>query len=428
MESSTSFERTVKTIEIVPPSRAVSWAIEIQDDETVRRVPVGDSVLVVGTGRAANVVVRDPTVSARHCEIAATRGGLLVRDVGSRNGTYVGGARVLEAVCGEGTVITIGRTTLVCLADDEDARVASAEPLPGVAGSSVAMQKITAQVRSLASLSSPVLVTGETGVGKELIVRAIHSEGPRRERPFVALNVASLPRELVESELFGHERGAFTGAVTKRAGAFRDAQSGTLFLDEIGELPMDAQPKLLRALDGYEIRRVGATGGGSRLDARVVAATHVSLDESVAQGTFRRDLYHRLEVFVVEVPPLRERRGDVVPIARALLRSMEGELGPRELAASAVAKLAVHDWPGNVRELRNALSRAAHAAPGRWIDATAIERSIRRPSEEPNSPPSLTRRHAHALLRHYAGNVSAAARHAGVPRSTFRKVLRRNDK
>src|SRR5262249_15882330 len=145
---------------------------------------------------------------------------------------------------------------------------------------------------------APVLIAGETGVGKELVARALHVEGGRADGPFVAINVAALPRELVESELFGHERGAFTGAVAKRAGAFAEASGGTLFLDEIGELPTDAQPKLLRALDGYEVRRIGAPGSGQRSDARVVAATHVPLFEQVQLGRFRRDLYHRLEVFV----------------------------------------------------------------------------------------------------------------------------------
>ena len=144
-------------------------------------------------------------------------------------------------------------------------------------------------------------------------------QGPRAAEPFVAINVAALPRELVESELFGHERGAFTGAVTRRVGAFTEAEGGTLFLDEIGELPIDAQPKLLRALDGYEVRRVGAPGSGRRANARVVVATHVALQDNVARGAFRRDLFHRLEVFVVDVPPLRERPGDVLPIARMLL-------------------------------------------------------------------------------------------------------------
>src|SRR6185436_14560652 len=175
---------------------------------------------------------------------------------------------------------------------------------------------------------------------KELIARALHTEGPRSEAPFVALNVAALPRELVESELFGHERGAFTGAVTKRAGAFAEAETGTLFLDEIGELPIDAQPKLLRALDGYEVRRVGAPGSGRRANARVVVATHVALQDNVARGAFRRDLFHRLEVFVVEVPSLRDRPGDILPIARLLLGQMENEIGRRELTPAAIAQLA----------------------------------------------------------------------------------------
>jgi DNA-binding NtrC family response regulator len=289
------------------------------------------------------------------------------------------------------------------------------------------MRRIAGQVRKLAPLAQPVLVTGETGVGKELVVCALHAEGPRRTAPLVALNVAALPRELVESELFGHERGAFTGAVARRTGAFLDADGGTLFLDEIGELPIEAQPKLLRALDGYEIRRVGAGGGGKKPNTRVVAATHVPLGDSVERGAFRRDLYHRLEVFVVEIPPLRARPGDIIPIARHLLEQMEPELGRRDMTAAAIAKLTSYDWPGNVRELRNALSRAAHGAPGRWIDVASLERAMRRrrEGEAASAPVVLTKQRAEELLERLGGNVSAAARHANVPRSTFRKILKR---
>jgi two-component system nitrogen regulation response regulator GlnG len=258
-------------------------------------------------------------------------------------------------------------------------------------------------------------------VGKELVARALHSEGPRAAGPFVAMNVAALPRELVESELFGHERGAFTGAVSRRAGAFNEAESGTLFLDEIGELPVDAQPKLLRALDGYEVRRVGAAGSGARASARVIVATHQALADSVERGAFRRDLFHRLEVFVVDVPPLRARPGDILPIARMVLSRLESEIGRRDLTPAAVAQLAAHDWPGNVRELRNVLCRAADLArAARWLDAAVIDRALRKPKAQ---AVELTVETAKECLARHGGNVSAAARDAGLPRTTFRKLI-----
>jgi DNA-binding NtrC family response regulator len=284
------------------------------------------------------------------------------------------------------------------------------------------MREIAAQVRRLAQHSATVLVAGESGTGKELIARSLHREGPRAGAAFVPVNVAALPRELVETEMFGHERGAFTGAVSSRAGAFSEAEGGTLFLDEIGDLPLDAQPKLLRALDGYEVRRVGGSVG-RRANVRVVAATHVPLEARVTAGQFRRDLFHRLEVFVIEVPPLRARRGDIAPIARRLLEQMEAELGRRALSSAAVARLSTHAWPGNVRELRNVLYRACDAAGHRaLIEAWHVERGLG-PREQPRErvvTPSLAR----TILRENDNNLSAAARAAGCPRTTFRKLVK----
>jgi DNA-binding NtrC family response regulator len=414
-------DKKSETVEISTTPRTRSWAVEVQDDEGVRRVPIAGTPLVFGSSLIADVFVHDPTVSKKHCEIAIVGSRVAVRDLGSRNGTYVGGARVKEAWGTEGTTVAVGQTTLVCVGLDEEDDDELADPLPGVAGSSKAMRRIAAQVRRLAALSSPVLVAGETGVGKELVARALHTQGVRASEPFVAMNVAALPRELVESELFGHERGAFTGAVTRRVGAFTEAEGGTLFLDEIGELPIDAQPKLLRALDGYEVRRVGAAGSGRKANARVVVATHVALQDHVARGTFRRDLFHRLEVFIVDVPPLRERPGDIMPIARMLLGQMENEIGKRELTPAAIAQLAAYDWPGNVRELRNVLCRAADVARGaRWLDAAAVDRALRKPRRP---VVELTPEIARACLDRHGGNISAAARSAGVARTSFRKAL-----
>ncbi len=411
------------TAELASLPRSHAWAVEIQDDEGGRLLPISRSRTVLGGARTADVMIHDASVSGAHCALTVLGSGLAVEDLKSRNGTFVGGARVKEAWVGVGATFTIGRATLTCLPIDDDDYDEDdlAQPLPGIAGASTPMRRVAAKVRRLAAQAAPVLIAGESGTGKELIARALHQQGPRAQSPFVAINVAALPKELVESEMFGHERGAFTGAALKRAGAFADAERGTLFLDEIGELPLEAQPKLLRALDGYEVRRVGATGGGQRANVRVVAATHAPLEERVTSGAFRRDLFHRLEVFVIELPPLRARRGDIAPVARQLLRLMAHEVGARELTSGAVARLVAHDWPGNVRELRNVLYRAADFARSRGtIDAHDIARSIR---VRDVRRVQLTGALAKTLLAEHGNNLSAAARAAGYPRTTFRKLL-----
>jgi DNA-binding NtrC family response regulator len=411
------------TLEIVVQETAGEWSVEIQDDSGSRKFALGKHTSVVGTSSRCEIVVLDPTVSSRHCALSVLGEGVAIQDLGSRNGTFVGSARVREAWGRAGTTISVGHSTLIVQADDGRGTVAPpGEPLSGVAGRSIAMRRLADQVRRLARHALPVLIAGESGTGKELVARALHDEGPRRTRPFVAINVTALPRELVESELFGHERGSFTGAHARRLGAFTEANGGTLFLDEVGDLPLDAQPKLLRALDGYEIRRVGAAGGGVRGDVRVIAATHAPLEERVTAGLFRRDLFHRLECFVVHVPPLRERRGDIAAIAKALLSQIAPQIGARKLAPSALARLAAYDWPGNVRELRNVLCRAGDAtARDATLDARAIEAALLRTATVRSS--ALTPEIAKAMLREHRGNLSAAARAANLPRTTFRKVL-----
>jgi DNA-binding NtrC family response regulator len=402
---------------------ATTWVVEVQDQTGARRVALSGEKLVVGTFPGAGLVLDDATVSARHCALRVSGGGVVIEDLGSRNGTFVGGARIHDAHGQAGTVVTVGRSMLVVSTMDPSEPVdPPGEPLVGIAGSSIVMRRLADQVRRLARHALPVLIAGESGTGKELLARALHAEGPRRSRPFVAINVTAVPRELVESELFGHERGAFTGAHARREGAFADAEGGTLFLDEIGDLPLDAQPKILRALDGYEVRRVGGAGSGRRADVRVVAATHARLEQKVNRGEFRRDLFHRLECFVIHVPPLRERRGDIAVIARELLRQLVREVGPRTLTAGAIARLAAHNWPGNVRELRNALCRAADGSADRSrIGAEDVDRALRRESRE--LAKCMTSDRARELLRDSAGNLSAAARAAGLPRTSFRKLL-----
>jgi DNA-binding NtrC family response regulator len=229
------------------------------------------------------------------------------------------------------------------------------EPDDDLIGTSAAMREVQKAVGLLADSDATVLILGETGTGKEVVARAIHRHGRRARAPFVAVNCAAIPRELLESLLFGHVRGAFTGAVADRAGSFREAHGGTLFLDEIGDMDLGMQAKLLRALQEREVTPVG--GKPVAVDVRVIAATHRDLRQAVRDGSFREDLYYRLGVVPLALPPLRERLADIVPLAERFLALAARDMAPKRLAADAAARLLNHPWPGNVRELRNAMER-----------------------------------------------------------------------
>jgi two-component system nitrogen regulation response regulator GlnG len=247
--------------------------------------------------------------------------------------------------------------------------------LAAIVGEDPGLRAALARTWLVAPTMTPVLVGGESGTGKELVARALHDLGPNPKGPFVAVNCGALPRELAESELFGHERGAFTGAGVRRAGWFEEASGGTLVLDEVGELPLDLQPKLLRVLETGRLRRVGGTGEIA-VQARVVALTLRDLEGEVRRRTFREDLYYRLAGFHVRLPPLRERRGDIPLLARRFLDEIAREVGPRHLDATALAALAAGRWPGNIRELRHTIRRAAILAGGRAdgrIEAELLE-------------------------------------------------------
>ncbi|HEY1957060.1 MAG TPA: sigma 54-interacting transcriptional regulator [Polyangiaceae bacterium] len=416
----------MSTMTLIRYDRSVAFCAEVQDEAGARTIPLPRGRFDVGSAKRCAITIADPAVSAAHL-VLEVNDRVLVRDARSKNGTYVGAVRVHHAVAEPGAIITLGRSSIALRAISTGEIDIDVEPLPGLAGASLVMRRVAAQARTLASLRSPVLICGESGTGKELVAHALHELSSRRSKPFVAINVTSVPRELVESEFFGHEKGSFTGAVARRRGAFEEAEGGTLFLDEIGDLPIEAQPKLLRALDGYGMRSVGASGTATR-DVRVVAATHAALRERVREGAFRRDLFHRLEVFTIQLPPLRERRGDIGPIARRLLRSMETEVGPKDLSSAGLARLAAEPWPGNVRELRNVLLRAAALAPSDTIDAIDVHHALGDSGGEPveaalAASSGVTPAVAKTMVREHRGNVSAAARAARVPRTSFRKLL-----
>ncbi len=247
----------------------------------------------------------------------------------------------------------------------------------GIVGSSKMMQEVFKTVAKVAKSSITVLITGESGSGKEVIARAIHNYSDRREKPFVAVNCAALPGNLLEAELFGYEKGAFTGAVSSKKGLFEQANGGTIFLDEIGELPLPLQAKLLRVLQEKEIRPIGSERS-KKVDVRVIAATNRNLEEEVKKGTFREDLYFRLNIVKIELPPLRERKEDIVPLAHHFIKrfSKEFKLPPKELSADAVDFLLSYHFPGNVRELENMILRAMVLSPSNLITAEDLKKQV----------------------------------------------------
>ncbi len=242
---------------------------------------------------------------------------------------------------------------------------------------SAAMKEVMAQVEHVAASETRVCIRGETGTGKELIARTLHEKSPRRNGPFISLNCAAVPSELMETELFGHEKGSFTGAASRHTGKFEQAHRGTLFLDEIGDMPMTMQAKLLRVLEEGEIERVGGDKPFA-VDVRVVVATHRNLEEQVRQGTFREDLYHRVFVFPIVLPPLRERREDIRVLAEHFVRQLEEQNNwkLRKLSPEAIAELEKYSWPGNVRELRNVVERVLLLAPGDVVEAETVRRAL----------------------------------------------------
>lgn len=311
------------------------------------------------------------------------------------------------------------------------------------------MRRLYPLCARLASSNVPVILEGETGTGKEVLAESLHERGPRASGPFIVFDCTAVPASLVESELFGHERGAFTGAVTSRKGVFEQARGGTLLIDEIGDLDLALQPKLLRAIERGEIRRVGGDAWLS-VDARVLAATRRDLDREVEAGRFRDDLFHRLAVGRVELPPLRERAGDVAVLARSFWQDLGGD--PRELLPETLARWAAYAWPGNVRELRNAVARrlalgdladldakggrrtpepTVTSAPTRSLDAVdAVERVLDQPFIRARDTlmEEFEQRYVERLLAAHGGDVARAAAASGIGRRYFQKIKARSAK
>jgi DNA-binding NtrC family response regulator len=396
------------------------------------QVRLDRGVCSIGSGAQNDIVIDDRAVSRSHAELEIVPEGVLVRDLGSRNGTFFGAHRVEKMTLAFGSSLTIGRATVRIDLDRSSFDAAgtfSGDRYMGMLGTSPSMRQLFGMLDRLRGTLVPVLIEGESGVGKELVARAIHNGSDVAEGPFLALNCGALTRELVGSELFGHQKGAFTGASGSRKGAFLAAENGTLFLDEIGELPLEIQPALLRALEIGEVRPVGSDTP-RKVKTRVLAATHRDLSKDVAVGRFRQDLYYRLAVIKLGVPSLSARPDDI-PI---LANHFATELGAPPIPADVLAKLQARPWPGNVRELRNVVHAftvlgALPPAPG--DPESSLDASIERYASLPQPYAELkdelvarfTRAYVGALIARSGGNQTTAAKLAGLDRTYLGRLL-----
>ncbi|MCX4245362.1 sigma 54-interacting transcriptional regulator [Paraliomyxa miuraensis] len=394
----------------------------------------------VGTASDCDLVLTDERVSGHHLRVRPDGDGFHVHDEGSTNGTHYQGSRIDAARLPAGAVLKIGRTVLRLQpqAAALDLPPSRSRRFGELVGESLALRQAFAVLELAARSDVTVLLEGETGTGKELAARALHEASARRRGPFVAVDCGALPETLVDSELFGHVRGAFTGATSDRKGAFARASGGTLFLDELDGISATVQARLLRALEERVIRPVGSDRE-LPLDVRLVVATQTPLPARVAEGRFRADLFYRIAVLHLRLPPLRERREDVGPIVAELLRRRG--LEPGGVEGPGLQRLCAHDWPGNVRELRNAIDRAVALSPGvtgfeglrLWLPARepepsslAIHTDVPFAAAKAAVIEEFERRYLGELWAQHDGNLSAAARQAGLDRKHLRTLLRRH--
>jgi transcriptional regulator with PAS, ATPase and Fis domain len=359
LESTIAFRR-----EEEGPVRLTRLVITGPDERDQNRsLVMSQKHLRIGTSPANDVVLGDPHASRFHCEIRRTEEGYVLRDLGSTNGTRVGEVEVKEGVLHPGATIVVGETRIRFLADDgkpEEIAASQEERFGDVVGRSVRMREVFGVLERIAPTELTVLLSGETGVGKDVMARALHDRSARAGKPFVVFDCAAVAPTLIESELFGHVKGAYTGATADAVGAFERADGGTLLLDEIGELSLELQPKLLRALEQRTVRPLGGPKEVP-VDVRIVAASHRNLERAVKQGTWRQDLFFRLSVVTLEIPPLRQRQEDLPIITESILAQLGRKI---TVAPETYQILERYDWPGNVRELRNVIESASALADG----------------------------------------------------------------
>lgn len=338
-----------------------------------RSIRLDRDSIIIGNFETCDLVLRDDFVSRKHCEIKRLKDGHQLTDLDSRNGTFVNGLQVKQALLKPGAMLRVGNCDLLYQAQIDEAQLplSGAKQFGEVLGFSRAMRQLYTVLETVAPSNLSILIEGESGTGKELLAQSIHRESKRADKPLVVVDCGAIPENLIESHLFGHEKGAFTGADERKIGAFENAQGGTIFLDEIGELPLHLQPKLLRVLEERQIRRVGGLEP-IKVDVRVLAATNRQLDAEIKAGRFREDLFYRLAVLRVKVPTLRERREDIPLLVEHYLAKQPDGKPVKSISPEAMARLVEYDWPGNVRELRNVIERAMHLGESARLEMTDL--------------------------------------------------------
>jgi two-component system, NtrC family, response regulator HydG len=388
---------------------------------------------LVGTDPTNDLVLEDRFISGKHVKLARKGMILQIADQGSTNGTFLGNLRIHEAEAPIPAVVRLGETELVV---EPSAGAKKDSSYCGIIGTDGSVKQLIELIDRVAPSSATVAIFGESGTGKELVAQAVHSRSNRADRPFIPVNCAAISKELIESELFGHEKGAFTGAAITRKGAFEEADGGTIFLDEVGELPLDLQAKLLRALESGEIKRVGASRP-MHVDVRVVAATNKDLQGAIRDGEFREDLYYRLCVIPLHLSPLKNRKGDLLTLAEHFMKTFSPRGQTISLTPAAIERLKFHHWPGNIRELRNVIHRALLLRRGPMIDASDLSFGEEVNPDVgiavPELPPGITleqmldkleRQIVEAALRRYNNNRERVAKELGIARSTLFKRLK----
>ncbi|MFO0725978.1 MAG: sigma 54-interacting transcriptional regulator [Myxococcota bacterium] len=450
------------TVELSATGRAVTtrsktYELTIHEpDRKPRKLHVRQASLRIGSADSCDLPLVDPSASRIHCEIALEAEGIRLRDLGSTNGTFAAGLRVVEAFLPDVISLRVGATNLELRALPElvEEALPTTDGFGALVGESPKMLSLFRTLARVASSDFTVLLQGESGTGKEVVAESIHAESGRKNGPFVVFDCAAIPAGLMESELFGHTKGAFTGASAARVGMMEQADGGTLFLDEIGELPLELQPKLLRALEKREVRPVGGDSA-RKVDVRIIAATHRELAGEVNAGRFREDLYYRLAVVRVAIPSLAERPSDLPLLVRHFLsRSLGAAEVDRILArlgSSGLERLKAHRWPGNVRELRNVVERLIvwggdvnevfdstattaalpEAALEASVEENAIETTAKIALDQPWLPQKaaifdgIERRYFEELLARASGSITKAAQAAEIDRAYFRRMLKK---